>query len=99
MRTSAEECAEIGRRMAEQLRAARGPTVLVLPLRGVSMIDGEGQPFHDPAANQALFDALREGVGERVRVIEVDAHINDPEFAEAIARTLLSLCPTPTAGA
>jgi uncharacterized protein (UPF0261 family) len=99
MRTSAEECAEIGRRMAERLRAARGPTVLVLPLEGVSMIDAEGQPFHDPAANRALFDALREGVGEHVQVIEVDAHINDPEFAEVIASTLLSLCPTPTSGA
>ena len=49
------------------------------------MIDAEGEPFHDPAANEALFDALRASVGDDVDVVEVDAHINDPEFARALA--------------
>lgn len=89
MRTSPEECAEIGHRIAERLTAATGPTVLLLPLRGVSMIDAEGQPFHDPAADAALFEALRSGVGDDVEVVEVDAHVNDPEFARAVAERLL----------
>ncbi|HEX6938080.1 MAG TPA: Tm-1-like ATP-binding domain-containing protein [Longimicrobiales bacterium] len=95
MRTTPEECEEIGRRIAAQLARARGPVTLVLPLRGVSMIDAEGQPFHDPAADRALFDALRQNVGPGVRVVEVDAHINDPEFARTLVDELLRILPRP----
>lgn len=91
MRTSPGECAEIGRRIAGQLNAARGPVTLVLPLRGVSMIDAEGQPFHDPDADAALFDALRRQAGPGVRVVEVDAHINDVQFAQTLVDELLSV--------
>ena len=62
MRTTPEECAELGRRIARKLAAATGPDGLFVPLRGVSMIDAEGQPFHDPEADAALFDALRAGL-------------------------------------
>jgi uncharacterized protein (UPF0261 family) len=93
MRTSAEECAEVGRRIAEQLNRAKGPVVLMLPLKGVSMIDAEGQPFHNPRANRELFAALKSHVGPNVRVRELDAHINDPEFAHALADELLALLP------
>jgi uncharacterized protein (UPF0261 family) len=91
MRTTAEECAELGRRIAVKLSAATGPTVLFIPLRGVSLIDAEGQPFHDPEADAALFAALREGVGERVEVIELDYNVNDDEFAQAMADKLHEL--------
>jgi uncharacterized protein (UPF0261 family) len=57
------------------------------------MIDADGQPFHDPVADEALFSALREHVKARVRVRELDAHINDPEFARALADELLALLP------
>ena len=65
MRTTPEESAELGRRIARKLAAATGPVTLFVPLRGVSMIDAEGQPFHDPEADAALFDALREGLEDR----------------------------------
>src|SRR3954468_12498293 len=88
MRTTPDECRELGRRIAAKLSAARGPTVLFLPLRGVSVIDADGQPFHDPEADAALFDALRAGAGERVEVIEMDCNLNDAAFAEAMAARL-----------
>ncbi|MEX1010480.1 MAG: Tm-1-like ATP-binding domain-containing protein [Balneolaceae bacterium] len=91
MRTSSEECREIGRRIAAKLNEATGPVVLALPLKGVSMIDREGQPFHDPAANDALFSSLKEHVNPSVGLMELDSHINDPEFAEAVAERLLDL--------
>lgn len=96
MRTTAAECEEIGRRIAEQLNRARGPVVLVLPLKGVSMIDAEGQPFHDPVADRALFDALKRHVGNGVRILEVDAHINDPRFAETLVNELLQVISCPS---
>ncbi len=88
MRTTAEECAELGRRIARKLSAATGPTSLFIPLRGVSMIDAEGQPFHDPEAEAALFSALRDGLGDRVGLVEMDCNVNDPEFADAMVGKL-----------
>jgi len=90
MRTTPEESRAIGAEIGAKLRAATGPTALFLPLRGVSAIDREGQPFDDPAARAALFDALRERSGGVERV-ELDLHLNDPEFAEALARRLVEM--------
>lgn len=89
MRTTATECREIGRRIAAQLNRATGPVVLVIPLRGVSMIDAEGQPFYDAEADRALFRSLREHAASNVRIKEVDQHINDPAFAQALADELI----------
>ncbi|WP_028060716.1 Tm-1-like ATP-binding domain-containing protein [Candidatus Solirubrobacter pratensis] len=88
MRTTAEECAELGRRIARKLSRATGPTALFIPLGGVSLIDAEGQPFHDPEADAALFAALREGLDDRVELIELDCNINDEAFAAAMAEKL-----------
>ena len=88
MRTTPDECAELGRQIAAKLSAAIGPTALFLPLGGVSMIDAEGQPFYDPEADDALFATLRAGIGENVELIEMDTNVNDPEFAAAMADKL-----------
>jgi uncharacterized protein (UPF0261 family) len=88
MRTTPDECAELGRRIAAKLSAATGPTALFIPKRGVSMIDAEGEPFWDPEADEALFDALRSGLDGGVEVHELDLHVNDPEFATAMVEKL-----------
>ncbi|MGH2540240.1 MAG: Tm-1-like ATP-binding domain-containing protein [Actinomycetota bacterium] len=88
MRTTPEECAELGRRVARKLSSATGPTALFIPLRGVSMIAIEGQPFHDPAADDALFSAVRENLGPNVELHELDTDVNDPTFALAMADRL-----------
>lgn len=85
MRTTPEECAALGRQVAAKLSAATGPTALFVPLRGVSMIAVEGGPFHDAAADEALFAAVREGVGPNVELIELDLDVNDPAFSKAMA--------------
>jgi uncharacterized protein (UPF0261 family) len=91
MRTTPEENAQLGKIIAEKLNAATGPTALLLPLRGVSMIDAEGQPFHDPDADKALFDAIRSNLRDSVELVELDMHINDPAFGQAIADKLLTM--------
>ncbi|MBA2248484.1 MAG: Tm-1-like ATP-binding domain-containing protein [Chloroflexia bacterium] len=88
MRTTREENAELGRIIAGKLNGATGPVALFIPLRGVSAIDIEGQAFHDPEADAALFDALRSELDGRVKVVEVDTDINDPAFAIAMADEL-----------
>jgi uncharacterized protein (UPF0261 family) len=90
MRTTAEENARIGASIAQKLSAAKGPVAVLLPARGVSAIDKEGQPFDDPVARKALHEAIRAGA-HGVEVTEMDRHINDPEFADAAAAKLLQL--------
>ena len=90
MRTTREENERIGASIAHKLSAAKGPVAILLPARGVSAIDKEGQPFDDPAARKALHDAIRFGV-HGISVTELDLHINDPEFADAAANKLLEL--------
>jgi len=88
MRTTPEEAAELGRQLAEKLSGASGPTALFIPLRGVSMIAVEGQPFYAPDADAALFEAIRENLSNRVELIEMDYDINNPAFATAMAEKL-----------
>lgn len=86
MRTTPEENRRVGEFIVARLNRMTGPVRFLLPLRGVSAIDAPGQPFHDPAANAALFDAIRSGwqqAGNR-RLVELDLHINDPAFAAAL---------------
>lgn len=86
MRTTAQENRAIGEFIAGKLNACQGPVRFLLPTRGVSMLDAEGQPFHDPDADAALFEAIEAGVEqtETRRVERVDAHVNDEAFADAL---------------
>jgi uncharacterized protein (UPF0261 family) len=91
MRTTPEECAELGRTIGRKLSAAKSATVLFVPLKGVSMIDVEGQVFYDAEADAALFAALRETLDDSVEVHEVETDINDEAFAVAMADRLHEL--------
>jgi uncharacterized protein (UPF0261 family) len=88
MRTTPEECRELGRRIGRKLSGAKSPTALFVPLKGVSMIATEGQPFYDPEADAALLEGLRETLGENVEVYELDTDVNDEAFALAMANRL-----------
>lgn len=91
MRTTPEETAQLGRMIAEKLNGAAGPTVVFVPLRGVSLISTEGGVFHDPAADEALFAALRDHLDDHVELVELDHAINDEAFARAMADRLIEL--------
>ncbi len=92
MRTTPDECTRLGEIIAAKLNRATGPTALFVPLRGVSAIDAEGMPFHDPIADAALFEALRIHLDRsRVDLVELDLAINDPAFADAMADRLVEM--------
>lgn len=90
MRTNAEECAELGRLLAEKVNCYTAPVTVLLPTRAISIISAEGQPFHDPAADNALFKAIRSNLREGIALCEMDCTINDPDFARACAGALLA---------
>jgi uncharacterized protein (UPF0261 family) len=89
MRTTPAECAELGRIVAEKVNLSTGPVTVLIPLGGISVISAPGGPFHDAAADEALFAALRAHLRKDIPVVEVDAAINDEPFAEACGTALL----------
>jgi uncharacterized protein (UPF0261 family) len=89
MRTTPDECAQLGAEVARKAAAATGPTTVFLPVRGVSAIAVEGGPFFDAAADERLFGAIREGLaGSSIPLVELELDVNDPAFADAMVDTL-----------
>lgn len=91
MRTNVEENTQMGEMLAEAANLATGPVAVLIPLKGVSMLDSEGNRFWDPEADQACYDAIKQNLKPGIPVIELDYNINDPEFSEAVASTLLDM--------
>lgn len=92
MRTNVEENRQLGQIIASKLNRSTGPCALFLPLKGVSLIDNEGQPFYGPEEDAALFDALRTNLDrERVELVEMEHNVNDEAFALAMAKKLIEL--------
>ena len=91
LRTNVEENVRMGEMLAAAANAARGPVAVLLPLKGVSMLDSPGGAFWDPEADQACYDTLKHHLRPGIRVIEMDNNINDPEFATCAANTLLDM--------
>lgn len=86
MRTTAEENRVMGTWIAEKLNQMIGPVRFLIPERGVSLIDAEGQPFYDAEADRVLFETIEEAVvqTEARKVMRLPYHINDAEFASAL---------------
>jgi uncharacterized protein (UPF0261 family) len=91
MRTTPEECAELGQILADKLNMSTGPVAVLLPLKGWSVIDAPDGPFWWPEANEALHNTLKERLRPDIQVIEIDANVNDSEFSRRVAEVLLEL--------
>lgn len=91
MRTTKEENKKMGEIFAEKANVAKGPVAFLIPLRGVSILDGDGQPFCDREANNAMFDAIKAKIRKDIPIVEMDKNINDPEFAAKAVEMMLEL--------
>lgn len=89
MRTTPAECAELGRIIAEKVNRYTAPVTVLIPTKAISVISAPGGAFHDPAADTALFGALKRHLRPDIPVIEQAVEINDPAFARACADALL----------
>ena len=93
MRTTTDECVQIAEKLAEKWNMAEhGKITLVLPLKGLSMIDSVGQPFYGPEEDKALYDTLKLKLDRNiVEIIEMDENINNPKLAEFAAQKLIDM--------
>jgi uncharacterized protein (UPF0261 family) len=93
MRTTAEENRLMGEWIGAKLNTCEGEVRFLLPEGGVSLIDAPGQPFHDPDADAALFEALEATVRQtpRRRLLRLPHNLNDPAFAEALVRSFRAI--------
>jgi uncharacterized protein (UPF0261 family) len=91
LRTNVEENIRMGEMIAAAANAATAPVAVLLPLKGVSMLDSEGNQFWDPEADRACFDTIKKNLKPGIRVIEMENNINDPAFSEKVAMTLLAM--------
>ncbi|MCC6167573.1 MAG: Tm-1-like ATP-binding domain-containing protein [Caldilineaceae bacterium] len=91
LRTNVEENGRIGEMLAQAANLASGPVAILLPRRGVSMLDSPGGRFWDPEADAACYTALKRRLRPEIAVYELEHNINDPEFADAAAETLLQM--------
>ena len=95
MRTTRDENRAIGEWIGERLNAMKGPVRFLLPEGGVSMLDAPGKPFHDPEADNALFEALERTVRQtsQCRIERVRGNINDDVFVDAVVASFQSINP------
>jgi uncharacterized protein (UPF0261 family) len=91
VRLTPEEEAELGRIVAERLAGARGPVQVICPTGGFSLADVPGGDLWDPEADAAFIDSLRDSLPSHIAFEEVDAHVDDPEFADLVAERYLTI--------
>jgi len=91
MRTNIEENKRIGQMIAAVANAATAPVSILIPLKGVSQLDSPGGAFWDPLADRACFEAIKKNLKPGIPVIELENNINDPEFANRAAETMLDM--------
>ena len=95
VRLTADEEATLGAIVAERLNEARGPVRVVAPTRGFSLADAEGGDLWDPDADRAFLEALRDALRPDITYETVDAHVDDPAFADVVADRYLTITQEP----
>jgi uncharacterized protein (UPF0261 family) len=91
MRTNVEENRRMGEIFAQKANLAKGPVGFLIPLKGVSMLDADGQQFCDREADRTMFDAIKANLKPGIPIVELDLNINDPSFAAKAVEMMLEL--------
>jgi len=86
-----EELVAVAREIAQKLNQAQGPVKVYIPLKGLSFPDREGLSHWDPGENQVFIDALKKHLSSKIPFIELDAHINDPDFIDPVVEEFMSM--------
>jgi uncharacterized protein (UPF0261 family) len=91
LRISADELKQVANVFSEKLNRATGPVRVLVPLKGWSSVDAPGNPTYDPEEDRIFIDVLSTKLNPDIEIIEVDANMEDPEFAKAVVETALKI--------
>jgi len=91
VRLSAEELEEVANEFARKLNSAKGPVRIVVPMKGWSSVDVPGNPTYDPEQDKVFVNQLRSLLRQDIPIIEVDANMEDPAFAQKILEEALEI--------
>lgn len=91
VRTTVEELEKVGKAIADKANHAAGPVTVVIPLKGFSEASKKGAPLYDPDADSSFIKSLRSALDKRIRVKEIDCHINDEEFADEVVKAFAEI--------
>jgi uncharacterized protein (UPF0261 family) len=92
VRINQEEGAQLGKLLAAKVNAATGPTAVLLPLNGLDKYEAAPDgPYIDRHSDESLFDAIRSDLRQDIPLTEMDANINDPEFADRVFEAFMQL--------
>jgi uncharacterized protein (UPF0261 family) len=91
MRTNEKENAQLGEMMANKINKSTGSVSVLLPNKGISVVDSEGGIFYRPDYDRILFDAIKRNTKKEIPVKEFELNINDEEFARNLVKTLLAM--------
>jgi uncharacterized protein (UPF0261 family) len=90
-RTTPEELKLVAREVARKLNMAKGPVIFLIPQKGWSSLDKEGMPLYDPDADKVFVEELRKLLDPKIRIVELDLHLDTKEFAEMVVKYFLTL--------
>lgn len=79
-----EERRESAREVVGRMAQSTAPAHFFMPLGGVEEWDRPGDMAHDPVGLAAFADEIRKSIKAPVGLTEIDAHINDQAFADAV---------------
>jgi uncharacterized protein (UPF0261 family) len=86
-----QELKEVAAVFAQKLNLSRGSVKILIPLRGWSSVDTPGSPTYDPEEDRLFTTEIRKALKKDIEIVEVDANMEDPEFAAAVTRAALDM--------
>ena len=91
LRSNEKEVIELAHVFADRLSGSQGNTKMIVPLKGFSEVDKDGNVFCNHQTDAVFVKELERSMPANVPVITVDRHINDPEFAEVLVKNLVKM--------
>ncbi len=91
VRASHGEMIELGHIFSSRLNMAKGPVVVAVPTKGLSIPNVPGGPFWNPEADADFLSTVQTEIREDIPVLTYERHVNDPEFGREVAQLFVDL--------
>lgn len=91
IKLSQHEIVRVGEIIVERLNKSHGPVTVLIPLRGFRQNTSSGQALYEPEVDAAFIEVLHRGLKSEIKIVDVDANINDEIFSKRAAAEMLEI--------